>query len=1222
MQKLETRLKEQILVLDGAMGTMIQSHRLEEEDYRGDLFQKHRHPLKGNNDVLSLTQPEIIARIHRAYLKAGADLIETNTFNANRISQSDYGLEETIYDLNVASVRIAREVAEEFNRKDASKPRFVCGSLGPTNQTASMSADVNKPGARKVNFDKLVTVYREQVRGLLDGGVDVLLVETVFDTLNCKAALFAILEEMKNRDSVPVMVSGTISDASGRMLSGQTVEAFWYSIRHAQPLIAGLNCALGAEQIRPHLDALSTVCDAYVSVYPNAGLPNEFGEYDETVDHMTAIIREFAEVGLINLVGGCCGTTPDYIQSFAEAVADLSPRKVPELDRYTRLSGLEPVVIRPDSNFVNIGERTNVTGSAKFRRLITEGNYEDALMVAREQVENGAQIIDVNMDEGLLDSEEAMETFLRLVASEPEIARIPVMIDSSRWEVIVRGLKNLQGKGIVNSISLKEGESEFLKRARLIRQFGAAVIVMAFDEEGQADTYERKVAICTQAYRLLTEQVNFPPEDIIFDPNIFTVATGIEGHNEYARAFLEATRTIKETLPWVHVSGGVSNLSFSFRGNQAIRKAMHSCFLYHAIQAGMDMGIVNPGQLAVYDDLDPELRERIEDVLFNRREDATERLVEISSRFKGKRSSPKKTKAWRKKPVEERLLYALVEGIVDFIEEDTEEARKKYDRPIEVIEGPLMDGMNRVGDLFGSGKMFLPQVVKSGRVMKKAVSGLIPYITEARTSLVLSEKSNGRLVLATVKGDVHDIGKNIVGVVLGCNGYEVVDLGVMVPADKILTAIKEKQADMVGLSGLITPSLDEMVHVASELERARLKLPLLIGGATTSKVHTAVKIVEHYSGAAIHVTDASRCVGVVSQLMDTDRKTVFLKEVQEEYHRIRIQREKRKSGDQLLSLRSAREHRVKLDWETYQPPQPVLKGVKVFRNYPLKELVPFIDWTPFFHAWELKGKYPHILSSAKYGGEARNLFHDAQVLLDRIIEEGQLRASGVLALYPAYSRGEDVLIYKDETYQEVETVFHFLRQQVKKDRKKPQYCLADFVAPVESGLKDWIGAFAVTAGHGLEALAREFEQANDDYNAIMVRAVADRLAEAFAERLHQRVRREFWGYAPDETLDTEGLIREKYTGIRPAPGYPACPDHSEKETIWNLLEVKARTGITLTESGAMMPTASVCGWYFSHPQAVYFGIRKVDRDQLEDYARRKGLTLAEAEKLLASCLAY
>jgi 5-methyltetrahydrofolate--homocysteine methyltransferase len=1222
MQQLETRLKEQILVLDGAMGTMIQSHRLEEEDYRGDLFRKHRHPLKGNNDILSLTRPEIIAQIHRAYLKAGADLIETNTFNANRISQSDYGLEKTVFDLNVASARIAREAVDEFNRRDPSKPRFVCGSLGPTNQTASMSGDVNEPGARKTSFDELVTVYREQVRGLLAGGVDVLLVETVFDTLNCKAALFAILEEMKDRDSVPIMVSGTISDASGRTLSGQTVEAFWYSIRHARPLIAGLNCALGAEQIRPHLDALSTVCDTYVSVYPNAGLPNEFGEYDETVDHMTAIIREFAEAGLINLVGGCCGTTPDFIQSFAEAVAGLAPRKIPELERYTRLSGLEPVVIRPDSNFVNIGERTNVTGSAKFRRLITEGNYEDALTVARDQVENGAQIIDVNMDEGLLDSEEAMEKFLRLVASEPEIARIPIMIDSSKWEVILRGLKNLQGKGIVNSISLKEGESEFLKRARLIRQFGAAVIVMAFDEEGQADTYERKVAICTRAYRLLTEEVDFPPEDIIFDPNIFAVATGIEGHNEYARAFLEATRTIKQTLPWVHVSGGVSNLSFSFRGNNAIRKAMHSCFLYHAIQAGMDMGIVNPGQLAVYDDLDPELRERIEDVLFNRREDATERLVEISDRFRGTGISPKKTKAWRKKPVEERLMHALVEGIVDYIEADTEEARKKYARPIEVIEGPLMDGMNRVGDLFGAGKMFLPQVVKSARVMKKAVSWLIPYIQEERTSLGLAEKSNGRIVMATVKGDVHDIGKNIVGVVLGCNGYDVVDLGVMVPADKILAAVRETKADMVGLSGLITPSLEEMVHVASELERARLKLPLLIGGATTSKVHTAVKIAEHYSGAAIHVTDASRCVGVVSQLMDADQQPVFIKKVWDEYQRIRVQREKRQSGQQLLSLRSAREHRVKLDWENYQPPQPVLKGVKVFQNYPLKELVDYIDWTPFFHAWELKGKYPGILSSSKYGSEAKKLFHDAQVLLDRIVKEDQLQARGVVAFYPARSRGEDLLIYRDETYQEVESVFHFLRQQVKKDRKKPQYCLADFVAPVESGLKDWVGAFAVTAGHGLEPLARQYEQANDGYNAIMVKALADRLAEAFAERLHQRVRKEFWGYAPDETLDTEDLIQEKYVGIRPAPGYPACPDHSEKEILWNLLDVESRTGITLTESGAMLPTASVCGWYFSHPEAVYFGIRKVDRDQLEDYAKRKGLSLAAVEKLLASYLAY
>ncbi|MFQ6611836.1 MAG: methionine synthase [Fidelibacterota bacterium] len=1221
MKKLETLLTDRILILDGAMGTMIQSHALEESDFRGDLFQQHSRPLKGNNDLLSLTRPDIITEIHRTYLVAGADLVETNTFNANGISQADYGLQDLVYDLNLASARIAREVVNEFNVMDPGKQRFVCGSLGPTNRTASLSADVNEPGVRKTSFDELVEVYQEQIRGLLAGSVDILLVETVFDTLNCKAALFAIQEQLKGRDNVPIMISGTISDASGRTLSGQTVEAFWYSIRHANPLIAGLNCALGADQIRSHLDALSTVCDTYVSVYPNAGLPNEFGEYDESVEHMTSIIKEFAESGLVNLVGGCCGTTPEYIQAFAEAVKNIPPRKIPVLEPYTRLSGLEPFVIRPDSNFVNIGERTNVTGSARFRRLITEEKYEDALTVARDQVENGAQIIDVNMDEGLLDSEAVMEKFLRLVASEPEIARIPIMIDSSKWEVIVRGLKNLQGKGIVNSISLKEGEAEFIQRARMIRRFGAAVIVMAFDEEGQAYTYKRKATICTRAYNILTKDVGFHPEDIIFDPNIFTVATGIEGHNEYAQAYLEATRRIKRTLPGVHVSGGVSNLSFSFRGHSAIRKAMHSCFLYHAIQAGMDMGIVNPGQLAVYDDLDPVLRERIEDVLFNRREDATERLVEISDQFKSTGKSPKKTKAWRKKSVEERLIYALAEGVVDFIEEDTEIARRKYAHPIEVIEGPLMDGMNRVGDLFSAGKMFLPQVVKSARVMKKAVSWLIPYIEAERNSLGLGKKANGRIVMATVKGDVHDIGKNIVSVVLGCNGYDVVDLGVMVPAHKILTSARKEKADMVGLSGLITPSLDEMVHVAKELDREQLNIPLLVGGATTSRVHTAVKIAEHYSGATIHVIDASRCVGVVSKLMDVNQRPAFLKKVKNEYNQIKVQRENQQSG-QLLSLKKARENRVKFDWDQYRPPQPRLEGIKIFKGYPLDELVDFIDWTPFFHAWEMKGKYPEILSSSKYGVEAQKLMGDARALLGRIVTEKKLQAKGIIAIFPANSRLDDILVYKNEVRKETAAVIHFLRQQIKKDRRKPQYCLSDFIAPVESGLKDWLGAFAVTTGHGLEQLVREFEAANDDYNAIMVKALADRLAEAFAEQLHQRVRREFWGYAADENVTTEQLIKEAYVGIRPAPGYPACPDHSEKDKLWKLLKVEQNTGISLTESWAMYPAAAVCGWYFSHPEAVYFGIRKIDRDQLIDYAARKGITPETAAKLLSSYLSY
>ena len=1174
MKTIQEIAKERILLIDGAMGTMLQAYQLEEADFRGDRFNDHPSDLKGNNDLLSLSRPDVVEAIHTAYLEAGADLIETNTFNANAISQSDYGTEDLVYEINLESAKIARKSADKFSHD----PRFVCGALGPTNRTASLSPDVNDPGFRNVSFDELAVAYGEQVRGLLDGGVDVLLVETVFDTLNCKAALFAIQSLLEERgEEVPIIVSGTITDASGRTLSGQTVEAFWHSIRHVDLFCVGLNCALGAEQIRPFLDALSTVADTLVSVYPNAGLPNEFGEYDQSPEAMAKIIKEFSDSGLVNLVGGCCGTTPDHIKAIANAVEDIQPRIIPDIAPLTKLSGLEPVTIRPESNFINVGERTNVTGSSRFRRFIKEDNYEEALSVARQQIENGAQVIDVNMDEGLLDSEAAMGTFLRLIAAEPDIAKVPVMVDSSKWSVLETGLKNLQGKGIVNSISMKEGEDEFKRQAGVIKKYGAAVIVMAFDESGQADSYERKIEICSRAYDILTEEVGFPPEDIIFDPNIFAVATGIEEHNEYANAYIEAAKTLKEALPGIHISGGVSNISFSFRGNDGVREAMHSAFLYHAIQAGMDMGIVNAGQLTVYDDIDPELKTRVEDVLFNRREDATERLVEIAEEYRGVKRSEEKDLSWRDQTVEQRICHALVEGIMDFVVEDTEEARKKYDRAIEVIEGPLMDGMNVVGDLFGAGKMFLPQVVKSARVMKKAVAHLVPFIEKEKDELGLTKKSNGKIIMATVKGDVHDIGKNIVGVVLGCNGYDVIDLGVMVPSDKILSSARDEGADIIGLSGLITPSLDEMVHVAKEMERLEFDVPVLIGGATTSKTHTAVKIEENYSGPTVHVIDASRAVGVVSKLMNDNERDAFVSERRQEYDGIRVQRGDSKRVRK-LSIEEARKRKFSTDWEGYQVPSPKLQGMKLFEDYLLDELVDYIDWSPFFHAWEMKGKYPAILKNSKYGKEARKLFQDGQNMLDRIVSQKLIGAKAVIGFFPATA--------EDETITVDDTEFHFPRQRVDKGSNETNYSLADFISP--NG--DWLGLFALTTGHGVEESARKFESENDDYSAIMIKVLADRLVEALAERMHERVRKEFWGYDENEKLANEELIKEEYRGIRPAPGYSACPNHTEKDKIWKLLDVEANAGISLTETRAMYPAASVCGWYFSHPESRYFSV--------------------------------
>ncbi len=1213
-------LGERVLVLDGAMGTVIQSYKLGEADYRGERFRDWPKDLKGNNDLLVLTRPEVIGEIHRRYLEAGADIIETNTFNSNATSQADYGAEALVRELNLAAAQIARRAADDVAARTG-RPRFVAGALGPTNRTASLSPHVNDPGFRNVSFDELAATYAEATRALVEGGVDAILVETIFDTLNAKAALFAVRRVLDELGlDLPVMISGTITDASGRTLSGQTVEAFWNSVRHARPEVIGLNCALGAKQLRPYIEELSRIADAYVCAYPNAGLPNAFGEYDETACETADLVREYAASGFVNIVGGCCGTTPDHIGHIAESVAGLPPRRPPVIEPRCRLSGLEPLNIGPDSLFVNVGERTNVTGSAKFRRLIEADDYAGALEVARQQVASGAQVIDVNMDEGMLDSEAAMVRFLNLVAAEPDVARVPVMIDSSKWTVIEAGLRCLQGKGIVNSISLKEGERPFLEQARLLRAYGAAVVVMAFDEQGQADTVERKVEICKRCYRLLTETVGFPAEDIIFDPNIFAVATGIEQHDRYALDFIEATAQIRKACPHALVSGGVSNVSFSFRGNDVVREAMHSVFLYHAIRAGLSMGIVNAGQLAIYADIDPELRERVEDVVLARRADATERLLETANRFKGEAGQKRvEDHAWRAWPVRQRLEHALVKGIDEFVTEDTEAARLELGNPLGVIEGPLMDGMNVVGDLFGAGKMFLPQVVKSARVMKKAVSHLLPYLEKAQDG---SNRSNGKIVLATVKGDVHDIGKNIVGVVLQCNNFEVIDLGVMVPADRILETARREGAEMIGLSGLITPSLDEMVHVAREMKRQGFEVPLLIGGATTSPAHTAVKIDPEYDGPVAYVKDASRAVGVCQSLVTPEHRAEFVAKLKSGHAERREQHKGRKVKAPAFTLAEARANRFRCDWAAYRPPVPKMAGVRRFENLPLEELVRYIDWMPFFNAWEFAGKFPDVLTDPVVGEAASNLYADARRMLKQMISERWVQANAVIGFFPANSVDDDIEVYADESRAQVRHQLHHLRQQKPKPAGQPHYALSDFVAPRDSGVKDWIGAFAVTTGIGLDDKVREFEARHDDYSSIMLKALADRLAEALAERMHERARREFWGYAPEERFTNDQLVREEYRGIRPAPGYPACPDHTEKATLWRMLDVEKTAGIQLTESFAMYPTAAVSGWYFSHPEARYFQVGRIDADQVADYAQRKGMALAEAERWLAPLIGY
>jgi 5-methyltetrahydrofolate--homocysteine methyltransferase len=1221
MKTLQQLAEEKILILDGAMGTMIQRYELVEEDFRAERFKEHSHDLKGNNDLLSLTKPDVIKAIHRAYYEAGADLVETNTFSSTTIAQADYKLEHLAYELNFESAKIAKEVADEFNRANPEKPRFVAGAFGPTNRTASLSPDVNNPGYRAITFDELVVAYSEQARGLIDGGCDLLLVETVFDTLNCKAALFAIEQVQKEKGTkLPVSVSGTITDASGRTLSGQTTEAFWISIKHANLFSVGLNCALGAKDMRPYLETLSNVAHVWVSVYPNAGLPNAFGGYDETPVMMGSDIEDFCKSGFVNIVGGCCGTTPDHTKVFAEVAAKYAPRKKPQRIQFMQLSGLEPVTLTPESNFMNVGERTNVTGSAKFLKLIKEDKYEDALAVALDQVEGGAQVIDINMDEGMLDGEEAMVKFLNLSAAEPDIAKVPVMIDSSKFHIIEAGLKCLQGKGVVNSISLKGGEEEFIKQATLVHQYGAAVIVMAFDEQGQADSYERRIQICERSYKILTEVVGFPAEDICFDPNIFPVATGIEEHRQNAVDFFRATKWIKENLPLAHISGGVSNVSFSFRGNNTVREAMHSAFLYHAIKNGMDMGIVNPTMLEIYDDIPKDLLERVEDVLLDRREDATERLLEFAETVKQKGKVEVADEEWRKGTVEARLAHALVKGIVEYIDADTEEARLNYDQPLSVIEGPLMAGMNVVGDLFGAGKMFLPQVVKSARVMKKAVAYLLPYLEEEKKRTGNTAKNNGKILLATVKGDVHDIGKNIVGVVLACNNYEIIDMGVMVPADKILERARETGAQIIGLSGLITPSLDEMVHVAKEMERLGMKQPLLIGGATTSKLHTAVKIAPQYSGTVVHVLDASKSVTVASTLLSKDESENFSTSVKAEYAEMSAAFKGRKSDVEYVSLEVARANKYKIDWQKSEIAKPNFVGVKVFNDYSLEELSHYIDWSPFFSTWEMSGTYPRILESEKYGAEAKKVFADAQAMLQKIIAEKWISANGVIGIFPAHSENESIVLSATESSPAV--AFHQMRQQTKKNPGQYNLCLSDFVAPKESGKQDYFGSFAVTAGIGIEKQLAVFEKDHDDYSSIMLKALADRLAEAFAERMHELVRKEIWGYAADENLTPQELNEEKYKGIRPAPGYPACPDHTEKPTIWKLLDVEKNTGIQLTESNAMYPAASVSGWYFVHPEVKYFGVGKIAKDQAENLAKLKGLTLAEMERWLGPNLGY
>ncbi|MDP5254367.1 MULTISPECIES: methionine synthase [unclassified Vibrio] len=1213
--KIETELNKRILLIDGGMGTMIQGVRLEEADYRGQRFADWHCDLKGNNDLLVLSQPEIIVDIHRQYLAAGADILETNTFNATTIAMADYDMQALSAEINLEAAKLARLAADEWSEKTPEKPRFVAGVLGPTNRTCSISPDVNDPGFRNVSFDDLVVAYSESTRALIAGGVDLIMIETIFDTLNAKACAFAVesvFDEVGHR--LPVMISGTITDASGRTLSGQTTEAFYHSLRHVEPLSFGLNCALGPDELRQYVAEMSRISETYVSAHPNAGLPNAFGEYDLSPRDMAEHIGEWARAGFLNLVGGCCGTTPEHIRAMAKAVEGVAPRSLPTHSVSCRLSGLESLIINKDSLFINVGERTNVTGSARFKRLIKEENYDEALDVARQQVENGAQIIDINMDEGMLDAEACMVRFLNLCASEPEISKVPIMVDSSKWEVIEAGLKCIQGKGIVNSISLKEGKEKFIHHAKLIRRYGAAVVVMAFDEEGQADTRERKIEICTQAYRILVDEVGFPPEDIIFDPNIFAVATGIDEHNNYAVDFIGAVADIKRDLPHAMVSGGVSNVSFSFRGNNYVREAIHAVFLYHCFKHGMDMGIVNAGQLEIYDNVPESLRDAVEDVVLNRRDDATERLLDIAEEYRANavgKVDDASALEWRTWPVEKRLEHALVKGITEFIVEDTEQARVAASKPLEVIEGPLMDGMNVVGDLFGEGKMFLPQVVKSARVMKQAVAHLEPYINAEKQA----GSSNGKILLATVKGDVHDIGKNIVGVVLQCNNYEIIDLGVMVPCETILKVAKEENVDIIGLSGLITPSLDEMVHVAKEMERQGFELPLLIGGATTSKAHTAVKIEQNYNQPVVYVNNASRAVGVCTSLLSSELRPDFVDKLDADYDRVRDQHNRKKPRTKPVSLAKAQENKVAIDWANYTPPSPAKPGVHVYDNMSVSTLREYIDWTPFFMTWGLVGKYPTILKHEEVGQEAQRLFDDANALLDRVESEGLLKASGLCGLFPAASVGDDIEVYCDETRSEVAHRLFNLRQQTEKP-KGYNYCLSDYIAPKASGQLDWIGAFAVTGGIGERELADAYKAAGDDYNAIMIQAVADRLAEAFAEYLHEKMRTDIWGYAADENLSNDELIREKYQGIRPAPGYPACPEHTEKATLWQMLNVEETIGMSLTSSYAMWPGASVSGWYFSHPESRYFAIAGIQQDQVESYAQRKGWSLEEAERWL------
>ena len=1241
--QLNQLLQERILILDGAMGTMIQRHKLDEADYRGEEYADYHLDIKGNNDLLAITQPKLIQDIHEQYLEAGADIIETNTFNATRVSMSDYEMEEIAYELNVAGAKVARQAADKYSTPN--KPRFVAGVLGPTSKTCSMSPDVNDPGFRAISFDDLVEDYSASTRGLIEGGADLILIETIFDTLNAKAAVFAV-ETVFEEDKVklPVMISGTITDASGRTLSGQTTEAFYNSLKHANPISIGLNCALGPDMLRQYLQELSRISNTYISAHPNAGLPNEFGEYDLEPEDMAIHIKEWAESGFLNIIGGCCGSSPAHIKAMADSVADLSPRVIPDIPVECRLSGLEPFNIGKQSLFVNVGERTNVTGSARFKRLIKDGDYDTALEVAKEQVENGAQIIDINIDEGMLESKEAMVRFLNLIAAEPDIARVPIMVDSSKWEIIEAGLKCIQGKSIVNSISLKEGEENFLHQAKLIKRYGAATVVMAFDEDGQADTYERKVEICTRAYKVLVEKADFPPEDIIFDPNIFAIATGIEEHNNYGLDFIQATKAIKDTLPHAMISGGVSNVSFSFRGNNPVREAIHSVFLYHAIKNGMDMGIVNAGQLEVYDNLPDELRDVVEDVVLNRNPEATEKLLEIAPKYvgDGSQKESKQDLEWRTWPVEKRLQHALVKGIDAFVDEDTEEALNNLKRPIHVIEGPLMDGMNIVGDLFGAGKMFLPQVVKSARVMKKSVAWLEPFLLAEKSGNEVT--TNGKILMATVKGDVHDIGKNIVGIVLQCNSYEVLDLGVMVPADKILQTAIDEKCDVIGLSGLITPSLDEMVNVAKEMQRRDIQLPLMIGGATTSKIHTAVKIDPQFEGSIVYVPDASRAVGVAGKLVSKENKASFHQEMKDEYDAMRVNRAANQRVKKSASLEQARANKVKIDWDAYQPPKPqifdghidspLIKGqysldtldnggvVLQFDDYPLDDLVEIFDWTPFFRSWELAGRYPAILTDEVVGEEATRLLADAKEMLATLLEEKWLTAKAVLGFFPANSNGADDINLYSQDFNEVHTSLHHVRQQMDRNNQSANFCLADFVAPKESGKQDWLGSFAVTTGFGIEDHVKRFQEDHDDYNAILLEALADRFAEALAEKMHELTRKVFWGYTSDETLSNEELIKEKYQGIRPAPGYPACPEHSEKGTLWELLQPEKRIGLKITESYAMWPAAAVSGFYYSHPDSRYFGTGKINRDQVEDYAKRKGWNMDTAEKWLGPVLSY